>query len=480
MDANTIEILKNVDPNSVELDVSNLGIIGIINFRKFPKLEKINCSQNQITKILGLTKKLKILNCSNNSITQLISNDFMKLNREELDIDWTLNPIEFLFYIFDKNKYNHYPNTLKIINFSDDFNDHIDNLPTSLHEIFFSPMSKFNYQVDNLPEGIEIITFGHLFNHPMDNLPSSIKQIIFHSSCYYNYDYIKYNHSINNLPNSLEKLILSDKFNLPIQNYPKKIKYLEFGNIFNQLVDNLPDSLEKIVFGCAFNCSIDKLSDSIKEIYFAKPSQNSDKYDFNQTINHLPNSLEKIIFCTNFNSPILNYPQNLQYIKFGDKFNQPISNLPASLKVLILGNEFCQDINKFPINLTHLTIKSNIKILELPQQISSLYVSNINIENCNLSGIKKLKLNKSVLVSETKLQNMKNLEELIIYSESYYKNIADFLPNTIKKLTIVDKGNFRLKATKLLQNLELFVINRKEYSNKKLQKMQKNGFIIFN
>jgi Leucine-rich repeat (LRR) protein len=81
-----------------ELDLSNKNLIILPDLTKFKKLVKLNCSNNQITKLNNLPNTLQELWCCNNQITKLnnLPNTLQKLN-------CSYNQI---------NKLNNLPNTL--------------------------------------------------------------------------------------------------------------------------------------------------------------------------------------------------------------------------------------------------------------------------------------------------------------------------------------------------------------------------------
>jgi Leucine-rich repeat (LRR) protein len=70
MNKETKIILENYDTTSIELDLSNKNIQRTLSLNKFKKLEKINCSNNQITSLIAIPKNIKSIKCSNNLIKE--------------------------------------------------------------------------------------------------------------------------------------------------------------------------------------------------------------------------------------------------------------------------------------------------------------------------------------------------------------------------------------------------------------------------
>ena len=67
---------------------------------------------------------------------------------------------------------------------------------------------------------------------------------------------------------------------------------------------------------------------------------------------------------------------------------------------------------------------------------------NANLEKINLSNIKKLKLYSDCIKYE-KIKTLQ-LEELIITVLVNYKQVLDYLPQTLKKLTIYQNNNMNI------------------------------------
>ena len=66
-----LNILNTFPDDIIEININSKNISGSLDFSKFTKLQKLNCSYNQITSLNNLPQSLITLNCSNNQITSL-------------------------------------------------------------------------------------------------------------------------------------------------------------------------------------------------------------------------------------------------------------------------------------------------------------------------------------------------------------------------------------------------------------------------
>ncbi len=80
-------------------------------------------------------------------------------------------------------------------------------------------VSNFNQSIDNLPSSITHLTFSHNFNQLVDNLPSSITHLTFG---YY------FNQTVNNLPRFIEYIKLPISYDKKILNIPKRLKKIYY------------------------------------------------------------------------------------------------------------------------------------------------------------------------------------------------------------------------------------------------------------
>ena len=369
MNNNTKSILDLYNDDIIELDISNKNIKGYLNLSKFKKLKKLNCSNNNITKIIGI-KNLTNIDCSNNKIIKLSDGLFFSSQN-----NITTNPIEEIEYPFDKNK-GFFGNTVKKIIFTDDFNDNIDNLPLGLEILILG--KKFNKSVDNLPNTLKEIHFGNSFNQPLDYLPNSLNKIVFEQNFNQSLDNLpnsineikfnvsnfnenKFNYDINFLPNQLSKLILPSNFDKEIFNFPPNLKYLYLGKKFNKTLNNLPESLEILIFDSQYNQQIYKLPNNLRHLSFSK------KMNYSNLLKILPNSM--ISLCLPDDNRIYSINNNI------------ISNLKKIKIENFNYNNFVFDIIKNS-NLEELflqvyLIKIDVILSNLPKTIKKLTVVNI-------------------------------------------------------------------------------------------------------
>ncbi len=248
------------------LDLSNKGIEGELDVSEYSNLEYLDCSNNKITSITGISDKIKYLNCSKNLISNI---DYSYTHHMYLDqFICSKNPVTYLFYCFDFQP-KKYPKTLNSIEYEGLFNYPIDNLPSGVEKItFFScemSTSYFNQPIDNLPPNLNTLTLGDHFNQPIDNLPEKLTKLFFAR-------FSKFNHPIDNLPESVKILYLGSSFNQPVDNLPAGLEHLCLGYCkFNHPINNLPDSITELTLGDNFDQEIIKLPNSLKTLMFTKP-----------------------------------------------------------------------------------------------------------------------------------------------------------------------------------------------------------------
>ncbi len=263
-----------------EINIQNKGIEGSIDLSDYVYLHKLDCSNNQITKISGLTALIKWLDCSNNLIEKFI------IHSQMIYCNYSNNPIKELTVLKEKLP---------------------DTIPTTVTHLFLG--SEFIFPVENLHKGLECIKFGFKFKEPIDNLQGPDKELHSIREIHFGIG-SRFNQPIDNLPTTLEELELGYAFNQPIDNLPDGLLVLEFSehSEFNQRLDNLPESLEKLIF-CNYS--------------FSK---------FNQPINNLPTSLQHLVLGISFSHPIDNLPNGLKYLEINSSYSQEINNLPDSIE----------------------------------------------------------------------------------------------------------------------------------------------------
>ena len=123
---------------------------------------------------------------------------------------------------------------LNCIEFGENYNRNVDNLPTSKKIIFGK---KFNQLVDNLPMGLEILVFDHFFNQCVDFLPNTLKSLSFGSY---------FNQSIDNLPDSIEILNLGFSFCNDLRRLPDNLRLLNLSWNYNKKILVLPSKLKRL------------------------------------------------------------------------------------------------------------------------------------------------------------------------------------------------------------------------------------------
>lgn len=109
------------------LDISNCGIVGILNLSRFRKLKELDCSNNLITSIENLSTKINKINCSNNQI-QIFNHNFRHIQEINIKSNSIIH-LNFKCY-FEKLIILHDFDKLESIIFDDSFNFEINNLFT--------------------------------------------------------------------------------------------------------------------------------------------------------------------------------------------------------------------------------------------------------------------------------------------------------------------------------------------------------------
>lgn len=77
MNLQTIQILNTYSNHITKLDLSNKNIRGILNLKRFTNLTHLNCSFNQINRIIGLSTTIVKIICSNNKIDNLSGFEYL-------------------------------------------------------------------------------------------------------------------------------------------------------------------------------------------------------------------------------------------------------------------------------------------------------------------------------------------------------------------------------------------------------------------
>ncbi len=488
MEYNTIQLLESYDSDIFELDISNKNINGILDLKKFKKLIKLECKNNQITRISNLSDKLEYLDCSNNLITSInngdLSTKISKLIGEKIKyLDCKDNLFEIIdgFYYFILDYFNfsgnpvktwlyysktlpiEYPKTLEKITFVNILREPINNLPAYLKELDLGHNKNFS----NLPENLTHLSLSYYDIKTNGKLSNKITHLSLNCDLGIDFD----SEFIDNLPENLISLTLDNNFNQPIKKFPKNLKKLimlgnrnypiniidlpntitelTLGYYFNKSVDNLPTSIEKLILGNYFNQPVNNLPCGIKELTFGtdfnQPVNNlpcgikelTFGYDFNQPIEHLPVSLEKIFFGSYFNQTVEYLPYGIKELYFGDYFNQNVNYLPNSIIKLCFGEIFNQPVDNLPISIEHIEFGFNFNqpVRFLPPNLK--YVEF------------KKKFNQSI-------DNLPDSVETIVMS--FWEKIIEYDYNCIHVNSDDINLYFEQPINKLPKNLKKFII----------------------
>ncbi len=217
--------LDSLDDQIEFIDLSKSFFEGVLDLNKFTKLKKLNCNDNEFTKIIGLSNTICEINCSNNKIEHIdLSNG---INLETLNINNNkLKQIDLRKTI-----------NLKNLNITGNQIGYLDLSAT----IIDFPQCAFNQIVKLIPPLVPCeISCEHNKLKSIDNFTDNV----FYINCSDN----QISH-INKLPDNLVGIILDNNkiIKLP-ESYPPNIKSLGLVNCNITLIDNLPKSLEVCYF----------------------------------------------------------------------------------------------------------------------------------------------------------------------------------------------------------------------------------------
>jgi Leucine-rich repeat (LRR) protein len=206
----------------IENNVSNDMLTYIPSLDRFNNLEILNCSNNQITKLLPLPRKLKQLYCSNNQLTTLPA-----IPNTLLELSCANNQLTRLPTL---------PNTLIELNCSDNRLTTLPPLPFKLKNLYC-----FNNQLTTLPSLPNKLRKLICDRNKLNILPI-LPNTLLELNCANN-QLTK----LPQLPNTLEILICDNNQLTTLPALPNTL--LEFSCSNNQLttLPNLPDKLKKII-----------------------------------------------------------------------------------------------------------------------------------------------------------------------------------------------------------------------------------------
>lgn len=216
------------------------------------------------------------------------------------------------------------------LQFTDSFNNNVDNLPETIKYINFGKF--FNRPINNLPKNIISLKFSKQsqFGHPLDKLPPKLKILEFEN-------YAAYGHSLQNLPKSLKILSTPPRIT-GVKCLPENLKKITFHGFFDGNVDNLPKKLKYLELGWHFSNNLDHLPKTLKILKISGGW-------YKNELNKLPNSLIYLSFdrFTEFDKKLDNLPKSLKYLKLGEKQNYKsyLNDLPPMLKTIFVYNHHC-------------------------------------------------------------------------------------------------------------------------------------------
>ena len=261
----------------------------------------------------------------------------------------------------------------------------------------------YNFPLHNLPSSIEIININSDYKFPLDNLPN-IFELQIHSYCMY-----EYSHPLNFLPLSTKILNIRHCINQESANLPIKLKSLDISSkTFNDEVVMYPPELEKLILDNPITA--DSNENERLERYF--------------NLAELPLTLK-----------ILTLPQI------------EISGLDAILNRLI--------------NLEELHIPyyfPNI-ILEYPPNLKKLYMF-IDVHDTNRFEL--VNMPPSGYNGPLEAIAASNIEYLELH-ENKNLSIINYLPKSLKTLTILETHHERYQIAKQFPHIEIVVINDWDY-----------------
>jgi len=220
----------------------------------------------------------------------------------------------------------------------------LPSLPSSIIVLLF--MGEYKFPLNNLPSSIEVLSFTREYDYPLDNLPINLYQLEF-----LNYDSEPiYKHPIHFIPESVKILNLNNAINQSSYNLPIKLKKLDFSNnTFKDKIVIYPPELENLYLindssSTSHQEDLEKLEKL--EQYFnlinlplsirvmCLPDLNISNLEI--ILKRLIN-LESLFIPEGFNNPILEYPPNLVELHFMGYYKYKLVNLPVSLKYILIG-----------------------------------------------------------------------------------------------------------------------------------------------
>ncbi len=192
---------------------------------------------------------------------------------------------------------------------------------------------------------------------------------------------------LKNIPSQITRLRLMSHFNYPIDNIPDTIQYLEISSWFDQKINRLPTNLTHLEFGDTYEDiqRIDSFPNSLVYLKLPKYPYHLDNLPSGlqqlvvgkvKSVSNLPNKITHITIKANV--PIEDIPESVEYLNLDGDFNLPVDNLPRNLKRLTLGPKFNLPLGNLPDCLEELEISDsfNQPIYTLPPNLKVLKLGN--------------------------------------------------------------------------------------------------------
>lgn len=232
------------------------------------------------------------------------------------------------------------PNNLEEIEFGNNFNSLIDNLPQNIKKIIFYSESKFNQPINNLPIGLEELSLGKNFKNSLDYLPESLKILKFNRLN---------NIKLDNLPIGIEEISFDELESLNITKLPANLKILKINKFFTSKLDNTIIWGQKLhkLFVPKFKFIeyfIDlKLKINIEELYFTNYFESCELNTFSEPANSFCSKLHKIIKNINLFTNL----KKIYIFYSNDKLNKSFFESVFNYKENYLNAKLNYDDNKY-------------------------------------------------------------------------------------------------------------------------------------
>lgn len=298
-----------------------------------------------------------------------------------------------------------------------------------------------DYPLPLLPNNVIVLEFKCEYKFPLNNLPSSIEVLCFHD---------EYEYSLNNLPINLYQLEISglyynnDPYIKHTINIPESVKILNLNNAICQSSHNLPIKLKQLEFSSnTFTDEIVIYPPELEVLYLRHNSEINSQEDLEKlekyfNLHNLPLTIRSLIL------PNVNI-SNLEII---------LKRL-IHLKSLVIPNNFKCEILEFPPNLVefYITAKYEYKLFNLPSSLKYISIdweyNSDSLEAIANSNIEHIDLNYNNKIS-----------------------IINYLPKSLKKITIIESHHEYNRIKKYYPYLEIDTIPDYDYQEAKLKEIR--------